>query len=573
MRLATLKARNAINCHSRLRVLTGTLEVETIPAGLHRKLGKTGLALPTITQPKAVSGVQKISEHLVSPVGTLLILGVLGLAAVQFLLALGLGPAVVDSAYLPVFGLVAVVVALAVFAVLWQGMRQRRVMAHGDLAELPMSFFDTMTGIPNKFFFQDKVSAALSAGRNGAIIVLDLADFTNVNDRRGRAFGDVVIKETGRRLRHFAEGGGGLAARLSGDRFGLFLPHARHSGLERLCQELIALCGEPVVMGGDAIDPQINIGAVDVAGLGGLRALGYDSVISVCNFALSTAKSDGRGAFRIYNKSLEREFVDLDAMAVELPEALRSGALEVFLQPRCQLKDRALIGFEALVRWKREGSYVSAEDLIAMAEETGLIFDLDRYMIDRTIQTMADWNRRRKTSYPVSVNLSALHLRPDRGVEFILDCLHRHRLPPELLTVEVTETAHLAVLHQVKGLIGLREAGCRIAIDDFGTGYASLARLRALPADEIKIDRMLVSELTESEEARHILEAVLLLAGNLGMVVVAEGLENEAQLKRLVDLGCLYGQGYFFGHPRPALDWLADATYGPTGGAPEAQTA
>ena len=517
--------------------------------------------------------MQKISEFLVSPMGSLLILGALALATVEFLLALGLGSAAEESANLPMFGLASIAVAVGLYTLHWQAMRHRRVVAHGDLAELPLSFFDTMTGIPNKFYFQDKVSAALSAGRNGAIVILDLADFANVNDRRGRAFGDVVIKETGRRLRQRAEADGGLAARLSGDRFGLYLPNVRHSGLDLLCQDMIALCGGPVIMGGDEINPQVSIGAVDVAGLGELRALGYDSVISVCNFALATAKSEGRGAYRIYNENLEREFVDLDAMAVELPEALRSGDLEVFLQPRCQLKDRALIGFEALVRWKRAGRYVSAEDLIAMAEDTGLIFELDRYMIDRTIQTMADWNRRRKTSFPVSVNLSALHLRPDKGVEFILDCLHRHRLPAELLTVEVTETAQLAVLNQVKGLIGLREAGCRIAIDDFGTGYASLARLRALPADEIKIDRLLVSELTESDEARHILEAVLLLAGNLGMVVVAEGLENEAQLKCLADLGCLYGQGYLFGQPRPALDWLADATYGPTGGAPEAQTA
>ncbi len=410
----------------------------------------------------------------------------------------------------------------------------------------------------------------LSSDQGGSIIVLDLADFSKVNDRRGRAFGDVVIKETGRRLRHWAEGAEGIAARLSGDSFGVFLPNTGQADLDRMCGELVKLCDEPVIKGGDVVEPQVSIGAVDSASLGDLREFGYDAVMSVCKFALSSAKTEGSGAYRIYNEALEKEFVDLDAMAVELPDALRNGQLEVFLQPRCQLGDGALIGFESLVRWKRNGEYVPAEDLIRMAEETGLIFELDRYMIDRSIQTLADWNRRRKTRFPVSVNLSALHFRVDKGVEFILDCLRRHRLPPELLTVEVTETANLAVLQQVKGLFGLRDAGCRIAIDDFGTGYASLARLRALPADEIKIDRLLVSELLKSSEARHILEAVLFLAERLEMEVVAEGVEDEAQSELLVEMGCRFGQGFLFGHPRPALDWLADATYGPSGEQPAA---
>ena len=293
-------------------------------------------------------------------------------------------------------------------------------------------------------------------------------------------------------------------------------------------------------------------------------------MISVCNFALFTAKADETTDFRIYDSSLEAQFLDLDAIAIELPEALRAGDLEVFLQPRRNLIDQSLVGFEALVRWSRKGALVPAEDLIAMAEETGLIFELDYYMIDRAVQVTSDWNRRRKTSFPVSVNLSALHLQSQKGVEFILDCLRRHRFPPELLTVEITETADLAKWNNFRELSGLKAAGCRIAIDDFGTGYASLARLRALPADEIKVGRLLISEVVTSADARHILEAILLLAQNLSMDVVIEGIETDEQLAFLRDMGCTVGQGYLLGRPSSALDCLADATYGPTTAEPAA---
>ena len=513
--------------------------------------------------------MKKLIHILTSPTGASLVFAGLGLLLLQFFLLLD-GSDNDKMGLLAISGMVSSLFAALFFGLYWWDQRHTAQVCNTEHLAMPMTFFDTMTGLPNKLFFEDKVSALLSTEQNGAILVLDLADFGGVNNRRGRAFGDVVIKEIGHRLREWAETDGGFVARISGDRFGMFLPNLRQTDCDVTCAALIVLCNEPIIKGGEAIELQVSIGALDTRVLGELRAFGYDTVLSLCNFSLSRAKTDGGGSYRIYTKAMEAQYVDLDAMAVALPQALRSGDLEVFLQPRCCLKDRSLTGFEALVRWKRNECYVGAEDLIRMAEETGLIYDLDRYVIDRAIQTMADWNRRRKTKFPVSVNLSALHLRADKGVEFIFDCLHRHRFPAELLTVEVTETAKLTVMTQLMGLAGLRAAGCRISIDDFGTGYASLERLRILQADEIKLDCKLISELKNSKEARFILDAVLLLAEKLGMDVIAEGIEEDAQLAILLEKGCPYGQGYIFGHPRPALDWLADATYGPSGEAPAA---
>jgi diguanylate cyclase (GGDEF)-like protein len=513
--------------------------------------------------------VKNLIQLLMSPIGATLVFAGLGLVLFQFY-RFPRVPGGDETVSFIEFGLLVTGLAASFLGLFrWN----RRAIAKVDFAEkleLPLTFFDTMTGLPNKMLFQDKVSALLSSGQEGAIFILDLADFGAVNDRRGRAFGDIVIKELGHRLRVWAETDGGFAARLSGDRFGMFLSNLCQAEIDATCAALIALCNEPVIKAGEATEPQVSIGALDTRILGELRALGCDTVLSLCNFSLANAKADGGGSYRIYTKAMEAQFVDLDAMAVALPEALKASDLEVFLQPRCCLKDRSLTGFEALVRWKRDGRYVEAGDLISMAEETGLIYALDQYVIDRTVQTVADWNRRRKTDFSVSVNLSALHLRADKGVEFILDSLQRHQFAPELLTVEVTETAKLTILTDLKSLSALQAVGCRISIDDFGTGYASLERLRILPADEIKLDRKLISELTDSDEARFILDAVLTLACGLGMDVVAEGIEDESQLKVLTEKGCLYGQGYILGHPRPALDWLADATYGPSGEAPAA---
>ena len=518
----------------------------------------------------AGSGLRKFTETLVSTVGLMVLSVALGAIVLVLLFQFGGESPPVSGAGTAMIVVAAVAPALAVALLLRLELARDRLGSPLEQASLPLSFFDTMTGIPNKLYFQDRIAGVLSAGRDGAIFLIDLADFGRFNDRRGRAFGDAVIKELGHRLRQRAEASGGLAARLGGDRFGLFLPGPVNGRLEGVSAEVMTLCAEPVTKGGEVVDPQVSIGAVSIGDLGELRAHGFDSVMSVCNFALSTAKASGRGTFRVYDKALEQQFIDLDAMAVALPRALRSGELEVFLQPRVNLSNRSYSGFEALVRWTWGDDHVPAEQLISMAEETGLIFDLDHYMIDRAVQVMADWNRRRKTAFPVSVNLSALHLERETGVEFILDCLQRHRLAPELLTIEITETTNLSKWQHFEGLSGLREAGCRISIDDFGTGYSSLARLRSLPADEIKIDRVLASELTDNKEARFVLEAVLVLASNLDMEVVIEGIEDEDQLAILIDLGCHQGQGFLFGKPRPALDWLADATYGPSDEAPAA---
>ena len=250
-------------------------------------------------------------------------------------------------------------------------------------------------------------------------------------------------------------------------------------------------------------------------------------------------------------------------MLDELPKAIEGGDLDVFLQPKVDLRTRAPYGFEALVRWRRNGQLIPPVEFIEVAEEGGHIKALDLSMIASASRLVADWNRRHGSEFSLSVNISALHLLDDRDTEAVIEAIEALTLPRALLTIEITETVELADWRRVSHAIErLRQTGCRISIDDFGTGYSSLAYLRAIPADELKIDKSLVSEIETSAESQFILDAVIDLARSLDMTVIVEGIERESQIDILRDLGCQRGQGFLYGRPQPALEALRDATMG-----------
>lgn len=439
--------------------------------------------------------------------------------------------------------------------------RSARELAEARLEHL--SLFDPMTGISNETQFEDRVTGAISAGSPASVIILDLDGFGLINDRRGPAFGDVVIKEVAHRLCHAAEGVSGFAARIGGDRFGLWAPLSGSGKLADFCQHLIDVCAVPVTKGGEAEEPSVSIGAVDISQLGAKVVPGYDLVLRNACLALSASEARGYERVTLFDEALQERHVDRIAMMADLPAAIRSGELSVYLQPKIDLASGQVSGFEALVRWFRKGVLVPPGDLVRIAEQRGSILDLDRYMIEQATVIVGDWNRRRKTGFSVSVNLSAAHLQQDGGAELVSRSLAESRLVPELLTVEITETVEIDEHKDVgQAIANLRQTGCRISIDDFGSGYSSLAYLRSIAADELKIDRSLVNNIDTRPEDVLILQTILALASQLGLDVVVEGVEREAQAAILRRLGCRFVQGYLFGRPRPAADWLADVTYG-----------
>ncbi len=425
-----------------------------------------------------------------------------------------------------------------------------------------LAFHDPVTGLANRVKFRDHVVDHLKPGVQGGMILIDLDGFKEINDRHGHLFGDEVLKITGRRLRIQAEDNHGLAARLGGDEFAIFLSSDDGALLKRFCASLVADCARSINYSDERIVPGISVGLATTSQISTTKNPQYDDLLRITDFALYASKSNGRGRYTLYDADLERVFKERRQLIKEIPGAILQGEMEVYLQPKVNLKTDETVGFEGLVRWRRNGTILPPNEFVQVAEETGRIVDIDRYVLDRAIEIVSNWNRTHNTEFSVSVNLSGLHFDKAEELSFVQDSLSCHQFPARLLTLEVTETVQLENWEIVgRAVSGLRELGCRISIDDFGAGYSSLAYLRAINADELKIDKSLVAEIETSGQSQFILDAVLDLARSLDLDVVVEGIERQEQRDRLRDLGCVLGQGYLFDRPRPAADALVNATF------------
>jgi EAL domain-containing protein (putative c-di-GMP-specific phosphodiesterase class I) len=297
---------------------------------------------------------------------------------------------------------------------------------------------------------------------------------------------------------------------------------------------------------------------------------GAEAMTRAADFALYAAKAaPGRGNQRLFDAALAAEIAERGARLTALERAVAEGALEVWLQPKVRLATGATTGFEALVRWRRGGEVVPPAEFVSLAEESGLIVDIDLFVLQAATRRVAERNRAQGARLGLSVNLSTQHMASRRIVDEVARALDASGLPPDLLTLELTES--MAVrdwVHVLETVDRLKALGCRISLDDFGTGYSSLGYLRRLPADELKLDKSFVAELDRSDQARWIVDGVVDIARSLRMRVVIEGIETPAQAEIAADLGCEIGQGFLFGRPRPAEEALGAALAAPPAGAP-----
>ncbi len=452
---------------------------------------------------------------------------------------------------------------LATLLLLRREVRARHERAQAERRAEYLAYFDWTTGVANELQFQDRLASTLSQRVDASVIVVDVDDLTYINDRRGQSFADAMIKEIARRAQDTAEENGGFAARLGGDRFGLFIPNEDQTFVTTFCEEFLDRCQRPVVKGAQTMSPTLSAGVVMLSNAGEARIFGYDSIMKLAHLALHAAKEKGPCSYVIYDDTLVDRFIDRAALAEDLPLAIKTGQIDVFLQPKIELTTGMICGFEALASMVWNGARVPTLDLLVAAEGAGLAVDLERYMLDRAVDVMADWNRRRKTSFAVSLDMSAAHFYGSDGQAFVEDCLRNRRFPAELLTIEITETA---TSRHRDGLefdtTRLRALGCRIALDKFGSAGSSLVHLRKLKLDEIKVDRGLLRDLEHSPDAHSVLESVLGLARNLGVETVIEGVDHAGQARIVSQMGCSLVQGLHFGRARPAVEWLADVTYG-----------
>lgn len=426
-----------------------------------------------------------------------------------------------------------------------------------------LAFFDPLTQLPNRAQFQDRIQAMLNADQAFALLYIDLDGFKLVNDTYGHDAGDMVLRHVGDRLDFHSQFYNGFAARLGGDEFAMVVPSDNLVKLTSLCQKLLHETEEAFSFDGESFDIGFSIGIATTAHMREKTDLTLDLLSRVADFALYASKSAGRGRYTFYNHELEAKFQERRSMLEDLPRAIENDDLEVHLQPKVTLADKKVYGFEALVRWRRDGILVPPNNFIQIAEESGLVVDIDHYVLKNATKFVADWNAKHGTDFSVSVNLSALNFTSLRIIEWVQDALWTSLLHPDRLVLEITETMEMRDWKHAKSIIaGLRKLGCKIAIDDFGTGYSSLAYLRTTAADELKIDRSLVMELETSKRARLLMSSVLDIARNLNFEVTVEGIETEAQADIVRKMGAENGQGYLYSRPQLPEVALQDATPG-----------
>jgi diguanylate cyclase (GGDEF)-like protein/PAS domain S-box-containing protein len=432
---------------------------------------------------------------------------------------------------------------------------------------LHSAFHDSLTGLPNRILFMDRLKRSLGRSQHRpdykfAALFLDLDRFKVINDSLGHHIGDQLLIAMARRLEASLRPGD-MVARLGGDEFAVIVDHINtvHDATmaaERLQQDLAL----PFPLEGREVFASASIGI----------AISHPSYEQPEDFlrdadtAMYHAKNHGRGGLELFDNDMHARAVGLLQLETDLRRALTRGEFRVHYQPIISLDNRHIIGFESLIRWEHpQQGLISPAKFVQIAEDTGLIIEMDQWMLRESCAQVRAWQEEFPADPPlsISVNLSGKQFaHPDLN-DRIREILAGTTISPESLKLEITESSLIENPEAAANTLRmLKELGIRISLDDFGTGYSSLSYLHRFPIDTIKIDRSFITRLNVSKNSE-IVKAIVTLASNLGMEVIAEGVETDEQIARLTGMNCAYVQGYMFSRPLPANEVrdLLEATW------------
>ena len=423
------------------------------------------------------------------------------------------------------------------------------------------AFHDRLTGLANRALLLDRLGQALErsnrrAAPGFAVMYLDSDRFKVVNDSLGHAVGDKLLGELGDRLKACVRPGD-TVARLGGDEFAILLEDAPSADTAvQVADRIQRAVAKPFQLGSHLVHTSLSIGII----MSSVSTGGAAEVLRDADLAMYGAKASGRARHNFFTETMRGFALERLTLENDLRGAAERGELVVYYQPVVSLAERRLSGFEALVRWRHPRlGLVAPADFIPIAEETGLIIALDRWVLREACAQLSAWQRDFPSCPPLSMNVnlsSKQFLRVDL-VAHVQRVLADTGVTPGCLKLEVTESTFLRHDEADAAMRGLRELGVKLYIDDFGTGYSSLSYLQRFPVDALKIDRSFVNNLHASPESAELVRAIIAMARTLRLEVVAEGVETPAQLAQLTGLGCGYGQGYLFAKPLPATDAAA----------------
>jgi len=416
------------------------------------------------------------------------------------------------------------------------------------------AFHDTLTNLPNRALLAENLKFVIERAKQHedyqfAVLFLDLDRFKNVNDSLGHSIGDQLLIAMARRLESCTREAD-MVARLGGDEFAVLLdgiPDQNEAA--KMAQRIQEKLQSPFNLSGHEVFTTTSIGIA-------LSSTGYDhpeTMLRDADTAMYRAKAQGKACYEIFDKGMHTHAVYLLQMENDLRRAIDREELRVHYQPIVSLDSGQLAGFEALVRWQHpERGFINPSDFIPLAEDTGLIVPLGIWVLRRACEQLGkwQWQSAANRSLFMSVNLSGKQVARPRLVSEIRQVLEETRIDPKYLKLEITESAVMENAETAVQLLRrLKALGVQLSIDDFGTGYSSLGYLHRFPVNTLKIDRSFVGRIGEAAENIEIVRTIISLAENMGMEVVAEGVETLSQLAQLRKLNCQYGQGYLFSRP------------------------
>jgi diguanylate cyclase (GGDEF)-like protein/PAS domain S-box-containing protein len=428
---------------------------------------------------------------------------------------------------------------------------------------MQLAHYDVLTRLPNRALFYDRMKQALAQAKRNqwtvGVMFIDLDRFKNVNDTLGHSVGDQLLQQVSERLSKSVRAGD-TVGRLGGDEFSIVLSNfSSTQDANLVAQKIMAGFDEPFQLEGTDIYVTASIGIT----LYPDDSLDQDTLIKNADAAMYRAKEAGRNSYQFYTSGMNARAEETLSLESNLRRALDRNEFLLYYQPKVSVADGHIVGTEALLRWQHpERGLVAPGEFIAVLEETGLIVPVGYWVLKSVCSQIKAWEQAGIQRLPVAINLSARQFATRDFGSMIRRLLEEHSIDPALVELEITESSLMTNTEEAaRTLEYLSQLGVGLSIDDFGTGYSSLSYLKRFPLDALKIDRSFVSDLTTDVDDATITRAVISMAHNLSLKVIAEGVETEAQLAFLAEHGCDQIQGYYFSRPLPADDcgeWLRE---------------